>query len=890
MQIPSSTYRVQLHREFTFEELKSIVEYLHELGISTIYAAPIGTATPGSTHGYDVTDANRINPEVGDRRDLQELRHVLRENGMTWLQDIVPNHMAFSTHNQKLMDVFERGQVSPYYNYFDINWNHPDPELNGKVMVPFLGDELDNCIARGEVKLTISENGIRLTYFHDHYPVSAETIAYIGEHADEKLQGELFLLQNQFNRPSTLEEWNRIKEDHQRVIFAEYGDQLRDIIREINANKDKLTEVAGLQYYLLTYWKKTEKKINYRRFFTVNSLICLRMEDQDVFDDYHRMISKMYADKLVHGVRIDHIDGLNDPAGYLIRLRELLGEDCYIIAEKILEASETLPQDWPIQGTSGYEFLSAVNKLFTDVKGSRKLVSFYKTIVPGSGEYEDLVLQNKKLILENHLAGEMDNLLHHFIGLGLLSKFDPERMKRAISLFMLSLSVYRVYPNELPLHGWELRLVEDAFRRARDLEAGYEDELGYLERFCTHGSDSEDMRERYLEFLRRLMQFTGPLTAKGVEDTTFYVYNPLISHDEVGDAPDVLGTSVREFHEKMVRRAITSPLSLNATATHDTKRGEDARMRLNLLSEVADDWINLVRRWMNVNREYKVLINDVEAPSINDEYFIYQSIVGGFPENYQADDEWKGRLKEYLVKVVREGKIFSSWETPNEMYEDACGRFIESILQPGSAFMKSFHPFIKDLINQANLHSVGQVVVKMTAPGIPDVYQGCELWDLSFVDPDNRRPVDYNIRMKFLRELKTQGNLAGVSTLLEKHRSSGIMKLFATWRMLNARREHESLFREGTYIPLVHLGESSGVFGYARNFQDEWCLVVVPLGATVKKVVRGIDLERNFISLPATSPARWRNIFTNKQIIASDKKVSLHELLMDFPIAVLIAD
>lgn len=891
MHIPSSTYRVQLHREFSFDELKQIVEYIHELGISTIYAAPIGSATPGSTHGYDVTDPNRINPEVGDRRDMQELRQILREKGMTWLQDIVPNHMAFSTHNQKLMDVLERGPVSPYYNFFDINWNHPDPDLNGKVMVPFLGKDLEACINEGDVKLTFSPEGMKLSYYNDHYPVGGETIGLICEMLEDgdELKRELGLFQSQFTRPATLEEWTRIWTEQLKMIGQEYGDRLAGLLNIINTDKSKLIQVAEMQYYALTYWKLTEKKINYRRFFTVNSLICLRMEDGEVFDEYHRMISKMYADQLVHGVRIDHIDGLNDPAKYLRELRELLGEDCYIIAEKILESSETLPQEWPIQGTSGYEFLSAVNKLFTDPKGSARLVSFYRELVPNILHYEELVLRNKKLILQNHLAGEMDNLLHYFVELGLLSTFNPERMSKALSLFMLSLPVYRVYPSDLPLWGWELRLIEETVVRARELEDGYADELSYLGKLCTQDYEDQSLKERFLLFLKRLMQFTGPLTAKGVEDTTFYIYNPLISHDEVGDAPDVLGTSVREFHEKMIQRAISNPLSLNATATHDTKRGEDARMRLHLLSEMPDEWITQVRGWIAINRNFKVLINDVEAPAVNDEYFIYQSIVGGFPESMEVEQDWQARLKEYLVKVVREGKMYSSWEKPNEPYEDACARFVDAILQPGSEFLKSFMPFIKSLIPLANIHSVSQVVVKMTSPGIPDIYQGCELWDLSFVDPDNRRPVDYGKRMRLLSELKTayESDFSAVTRLLDEHSEAGIMKLFAIWRILNYRRKHEDLFQRGTYIPLVPLGEGSGAFGYARNLGETWCLVVIPLGITVKNVIKGIDLNRNFISLPASAPRRWRNIFTNKLVNDSEERISLHELLSDFPVAVL---
>ncbi len=892
MRIPSSTYRVQLHQQFSFEELKAIIPYLHELGVSAIYAAPIGSAIPGSMHGYDVTDPNRINPEVGTRKEMREIFELLRGKGMIWIQDIVPNHMAFSTHNTRLMDVLERGQTSPYYRYFDIDWEHESKELHGKVMVPFLGKEIRECLRAGELTLSVGENGIILCYFDDCYPVSDATYEVLASHTGtlNHLRDALLEMHQRSREQPVVEDWSAFKTEwYRKLEQSGLTPVLAAQLKEVSANESLMSQILDMQYYRLTFWKRTESEINYRRFFTVNSLICLRMGDQFVFDDYHKLVRHLFNEGLIQGVRIDHIDGLNDPTEYLERLRKLLGDDCYIIAEKILESDEVLPEHWPIQGTSGYEFLSTLNKLFTDPRGSSHLVEFYRSLVTDVPPYEELVQRNKKLILEKHMAGELDNLIRYFVNEGLLGRFDQERMKRALASFMLALPVYRIYPEALPLTGIELELVEGAFHEALLLEPAFSDELHHLRWLWVAPIEDDSLRESGLRFLKRLMQFTGPLTAKGVEDTTFYIYHPLISHDEVGDDPSVLGTSVRDFHRKMITRQQTMPLSLNASATHDTKRGEDARARLNVLSEIPDEWISKVREWISLNQAFHENVGGFPAPSVNDEYFLYQSVLGGFPEDYIVNEEWIARVKEYLVKAMREAKVRTNWESPDEAYENACIQFTERILEPGSSFLESFIPFVRKIVETASVYSVIQTVIKLTAPGIPDIYQGCELWDLSYVDPDNRRPVDYERRNSYLMQLREAfaTGFDDVNAILQREQAYGIRKLFTTWRLLNFRRDHPDLFGEGSYLPLTQLGEGNCAIGYARYHQGQWCLVVAPFLLMRKKSSDDIELKQNFIFLPPDSPKVWRNVFTDKIAETSENRLTIDELLSDFPVAVM---
>ncbi len=879
MFLPLSTYRIQFHKEFTFRHLSDILDYLAELGIDTIYAAPILKADPGSMHGYDVTDPHQINPEIGTLEEFRDLSKKLKEYGMKWIQDIVPNHMAFSIHNSRMMDVLERGVNSPFHNYFDIDWDHPFGGGN-KLMVPFLGKELDECIKDGEIKIEMDQSGCWINYFDTKYPCSQESVAFLLQVSDTDLNSDT--LKEISHRPP--EEYSTAREKFFAEFVQKNEKEIIGVLERSNEDPELLKSFLDQQWYRLVYWKTTERQINFRRFFTVNSLICLRMEDEKVFEDYHQFIFKLYEEGLIQGVRIDHIDGLNDPATYLKRLRQKLGKDCYIIAEKILEASEEVPESWPLEGTSGYEYLYYINQLFTNRRGTGKLVDFYHSMLPGMPSYEELVMLNKRLILSAHMAGELENIVNYLFSLDLQNGFSRDRMREAISSFMLSLPVYRVYPGTLPLRGSDLEFLEEAVAKAKTLSPDFHQEIDYLASLCT--SEANTDTEKVIRFFRRFMQFTGPLTAKGVEDTTFYIYNPLISHVEVGDAPSTLGITIQQFHRSMIRRFQMTPHSMNATATHDTKRGEDARIRLNAITDVPELWMNAVNEWIAMNREFKTEVSGTLSPISNDEYFIYQSILGGFPDDDTVREEWIGRLKEYMVKVVREAKVMSDWAAPNEEYENACGTFIENLLGNETPFMKSFRSFFKTLTPLANSYSVAQTVIKLTSPGIPDIYQGCELPDLSYVDPDNRRPVDYKLRREILASVSKTNDpkeLAGIFS----ESNPGNAKMFVTHKLLQLRRELPRVFLDGTYLPLTLSGKGQLAISYARHYENDWCVVVALLGLERKISDEGNDYSDIFISLPANSPKEWINVFTGEVKTIEQNEVALKELVTDFPVAVL---
>lgn len=895
MPTPSSTYRVQLHKGFTLRDLQRILDYLHTLGINTIYASPLTQATPGSMHGYDVTDPHVINPELGTADDLRALVRELRKKDMYWLQDIVPNHMAFHPMNYRLMDVLERGEQSPYYHYFDIDWNHWHPALKGKVMVPFLGAELQTCVAEGHIRLSFSVDGISVRYFDTAYPLSLSAYPIIISLLQLQNNGDASV--RKFSRMidaaagADYETWQTAKKRYMGSIQQDPDEvqRLESLLTTINEDRDRLEHVIDQQYYRLTYWKETDERINYRRFFTVNELICLRIEDEKVFDEYHRYLLRLYREKLVDGFRIDHIDGLQDPARYTRRLRDEVADSTYIIAEKILEAKEEMPAQWPLQGTSGYEFLSFLNQLLTYRKGARELRAFYEYLVPEVPPYRKLIFENKKLILENYMRGEWDNLVHLLLSLGLSGSFEQPRLKEALGYFMLSLPVYRIYPVRLPLRGKSLLTLHEAFEHALQHAPEYTAELAYLRDLFTTSPAGQD-HDNTLRFLKRLMQFTGPLTAKGVEDTTFYIYNPLISHDEVGDSPAPLGMTVQRFHEKMSARQVSTPLSLNATATHDTKRGEDARVRINVLSRIPALWQTHVGQWLKMNDVFRISMAGRTVPQINDEYFIYQSMLGGFPEDFKVTDEWIKRVHAYLNKALREAKVNTNWSEPDEAYEKACERFVENILGNDHGFLSSFIPFVRNVTEHAMVYTLTQTLIKLTAPGIPDVYQGCELWDLSFVDPDNRRPVDYEKRMEFLFQLvvKEQKGMDAVFEYLRANRDEGIEKLYVIWKTLNFRKKQPHLFTDGDYIPIEISGGEISAAGYARHKDESWVVVLFPFGLVTHETISdGATVNPQYAVLPEQAPQKWTDVFTGRNFDMPNQ-ISLQDAFKNFPVALLV--
>lgn len=886
MFIPVSTYRVQLHKDFNFADLESVLDYLQALGVTTIYAAPILKAKAGSMHGYDVVDPHQINPEIGTLAQFRKLIHNVRERHMTWVQDIVPNHMAFDVSNERLMDVMERGQNSPYADYFDIIWDHSSPSLTGKLQVPFLGKPLQDCIRDEEITLDFTPRGFTVNYFETEYPLSVSALSvitkYIPDIAELKIADGAEL---------SLADWRTEKNRWVDALLdnSELFQCIHERLFKINRHPAILEEILEAQSYSLTYWKESEKTIGYRRFFTVNELICLRMEDETVFDEYHRFIHELYKEGLIQGIRIDHIDGLKDPLTYLNRLRNLFGKDCYIIAEKILETREEIPHHWPIEGTSGYEFLSYVNQLVTNRKGAKQLVSFYRDLVPQIRPYKELVTQNKWLILENYMAGEWDNLLGLLYDLLKPENFSRDQMKMALGWLMVSMPVYRIYPDQIPLVGEDREVMQQAFQKALIGGKDCQPELEYLKLVLLENAAADN--EAVLKFTQRLMQFTGPLTAKGVEDTTFYVYNALISHDEVGDAPSSLGISITDFHRKMVLRKQGTPWSLNTTATHDTKRGEDARIRLNVLCDFPELWEAVVRKWLQVNMTFKSrTASGALAPTVNDEYYIYQSIVGGFPEDFIVTDSFVERMIAYQTKVVREAKVNSNWSDPDVAYEEGCHSFIRSILTPGSHFLQELVPFLQTITTLANRYSVAQTLVKITAPGIPDTYQGGGLWDLSFVDPDNRRPVDYVKRYEFLTQLQERwdNNDDSLFAYIEDHRQEGIEKLFVTWKALSLRKEYPDVFLNGDYIPLQITGSETVTVAFARRHKNQWVLVVAPLRVRDKKDQTDLAADDELI-LPETAPGLWTNVFTG-EVLQNTQRIRLGDLFDRFPMALLVGE
>lgn len=870
MHIPSSTYRLQFNKDFTFCDLDRIIDYLYKLGISTIYASPITAATPGSMHGYDVIDSHIINPEIGTVDELRSIAAKLKAKGMSWVQDIVPNHMAFTTCNDRLMDVLERGTASEYHDYFDIDWQHPDPELNGRLMVPVLDDSLQNCIEQNKIQLGFS-NGYTINCSGSEYPLSVASYKeLLPVNSTSSLALRLTEITEKASENNSYDGWKSIKRKLLGALQS-HGQEIQECISGINTNTNLLNALLKSQNYILTPHSDTDKKINYRRFFTVNSLICLSMEKQHVFEEYHSFIHELYREELIQGLRIDHIDGLKDPRLYIQRLRNLFGEKCYIISEKILETREEMPENWSLQGTSGYEFLSFTNQVLTDRVGANRLLDHYNHIINHPVPYEETVSQKKELILHNYMAGELDNLVHYFMQLGLnsIGLAGPE-LKSALASLMICLPVYRIYPEKFPLRPRETAIIDKGFKKAVSKNPQLENALGSLQKLFDDPEPNSENAKCKLEFLKRLMQFTGPLTAKGVEDTSFYIYNPLISHNEVGDSPKELGIAITDFHAKMITRQQQNPLSLNATSTHDTKRGEDARIRISMLSEFAEEWQELVNYWMKINRPLSRLEGQRSMPALNDEYFFYQSLIGGFPVDENDMDGFIERLKEYYIKVLRESKVNSSWAQPDEEYENACLKFIEGILDQQHDFRKSFVPFLKKIAVPSAIYSLNQSLIKITAPGIPDFYQGTEWWDLSYVDPDNRRPVDYERREQSLDRFSSNNTATGKEPELEKQ--------YIIYKSLECRKRYPELFIKGEYIPLP-ASKGSSFLSYARQYNSKWFIIIVPLGLGRIEDFSLVPDSDVSIDLPPGSPQSWTDVLNGNVIVANDGKIIMNDLV-----------
>lgn len=883
---PGVTYRVQLHKGFGFKGLKKIIPYLNRIGIKTIYASPVFSASPGSEHGYDGIDPLSINPEIGSLEELYEISALLKKNGMGWIQDFVPNHMAFHSNNKWLMDVLEKGQQSSYAHFFDIQWDNP--ETHRKVMVPFLGDSQEKVIGKGELQIKLVENKLWIDYFGSAWPLNLSSYEIIlAEINSEPI----------INWKKSLNDFENqaIPDEQYEKIFLAFNTLLRNdeikklvekAIELVNADKKRIQIIIDRQYYFPCHWKLADKRISYRRFFTVNSLICMNMQDENVFAAYHAFLKKLCDDDVIDGVRIDHVDGLYDPGEYLDRLAKHIGSHKYLVVEKILEEGEELEQ-WPVAGTTGYEFLAIVNNVFTNRFNEKSFDSFYKSFTGLSSVVGKQVYEKKTLILDKHMQGELNNLVRLFINLNLADKkYSESNIRHALSALLIYCPVYRFYFNHFPLTEKEQEVLKKTFNDVLRHKPRLKKEIDLLEHVFIERPKKGDanLNNAITHFFTRAMQFSGPLMAKGVEDTLMYTFNRFIVHNEVGDAPSAFGISVAEFHQAMLKRHKSWPAAMNATATHDTKRGEDARARLNVISDIPGKWFTKVAEWQLMNEQFK----KQQWPDKNVEYFIYQSILAHFPLLENDIDSFPGRLTAYLEKAGREGKLHSDWAEPNMEYETAITDFVNAILYKETNFYKSFLSFLNEVTDHGILNSISQVILKFTCPGVPDIYQGCENWDFSFVDPDNRRPIDYELLEKSLTDFKEGSNEERLKTLWQ-NRAGGSIKVWFVKLLAEIRKRNPDLFKYGRYQPVEVSGRlKNHVLAFVREYQRNWVLVVLPLHTAAfedENVLDNAGWDETYINLPLYASSAL-NVLNNQQFKIG-QKIVLDKLFGHLPFAIL---
>lgn len=850
---PLSTYRIQFHSEFTFHDLQRQIAYLSELGTGTLYASPVFTAVPGSRHGYDVTNPQSINPEIGTEAEFESLFKELKAKNIGWMQDIVPNHMAFHINNIWLPDVLENGRESAFASFFDVDLDHPDFE--GKLMVPVLNKSLDDSLQQGEIQLSLKNDTLFFSYYDILLPLNRESKSFI-----QTFEGTLPNVQTK--------------------------------ILDLNCDLTLLKKLLKQQHYVLCPWNETDYRLNYRRFFTINELICLRMDNPKVFDAYHQLIKKQFSKGNIQGLRIDHIDGLLKPTAYLNDIRILLGDETYIVAEKILEKNESPEPHWPLQGTTGYDFMAMVNNLFTYRRKYGQLQQYYRQITSVEEDPENIIYEKKKQILTSSMQGDWENLFRHFTDGGFMDDDNPditaESMKEAIGEFLLAFPRYKLYADHLPVNSREQELLRNTFAKASDRSPWLTESLDVLQRlFIDQLGFDEYKRNAALNLFLHCMQYTGPIMAKGVEDTAMYYYNCFIAHNEVGDNPSANGISIQEFHEAMVLRHKNTPLTMNATATHDTKRGEDVRARLNIISEISEKWISHTDLWLDINRKYKTHLNGNAVPDINEEYLIYQTIAGIFPFNCISDEVFITRMDQYLIKSLREAKIHSNWNRPNEAYEKAVLNFTHKLLQPESDFLKSFIPLVQQISNFGIVNSLSQLMLKSTCPGIPDFYQGTELWDFSLVDPDNRRPVDYELRESMLRDLQTSeaSDPGRLFSDLYKNAQDGRIKLWYTNKLMLMRKVDPDFFIHATYIPLTVTGKyKENILAFARLYRNNWYIVVIPLFPAIlfdgghDKNGDHMDWKDTMILVPDIAPTEWCDLM-HDHYLSGDGMLSVANIL-----------
>ena len=950
LRIPASTYRLQFHRRFRFEHAAVLVPYLEALGITDLYASPIFQARRGSSHGYDVTDPTRLNVELGEEEDFDALVKALADRGMGLLLDIVPNHMAASVENRWWTDVLESGQGSPFAGFFDIDWHSSKKALDGKVLLPILGGPYGRMIEEQELSLRLEKGGFTVHCHSMRLPVSILSYprilslrlssleeTYGSDHPSFRALWDLITSIEHLGKSAAADAESAreryaseegIKERLLRLYTErdEIREHLDETLRMVNGRKgdpasfDPLDRILSEQHYWLSFWRLANEEINYRRFFAVSDLVSLRVEDSRVFDASHETVLRLAREGKVTGLRIDHVDGLYDPHRYLVRLMQRLtgSEDenpspgFYVLVEKILGEEEMLPPEWPVHGTTGYDFLNTLNGVFISARGVNALDDVYARATGIAPDFRETAYRSRKLIMDTLFAGEMHSLGQHLGRLAEQDRYARDLPRKELRAALIEVTacfpVYRTYARSPELSARDIRHIAKALKWAqqRSTEASTP-VFDFLRRVllleippALAGTE----REEWLRFLMRWQQFTGPIMAKGVEDTSFYVCNRLVSMNEVGGNPASAGVPVNAFHGHCETVAGRWPHTMNATSTHDTKRSEDVRARINVLSEIPEEWEKRLRLWSRQNAGKKRIVNGFATPDPGEEILLYQTLLGAWPLEEEELPGLKPRIESYMVKAMREAKIHTRWIRPNIAHETAVKEFVASLLEDPSpdtnAFLADFLPFQRKVAHYGAINSLAQLLLKIASPGFPDIYQGTELWDFSLVDPDNRRPVDYPRRVRLLQDLMTMES-PGAAPLppdLLSTWKDGRVKLFVTYKALSFRRERKELFLDGAYVPLpVTGGVKEHALAFTRKRGGAWAIAAVPRLATrlapPGEFPLGLNAwgARTAIRLPAEAPAKWRNVFTGETLHASGgngaKLLHLHAVFHDFPVALL---
>ncbi len=939
--IPSSTYRLQFNRQFTFAQARTLVPYLYALGVSDCYASPYFQARAESLHGYDITDHNRLNDAIGARSEYDAWIAELRSRGMGQVLDFVPNHMGIGEPtNLWWADVLENGPSSEFAPYFDIDWQPLKSDLRDKVLIPILGDQYGRVLERGELKVHYDSGRFFLCYFDHEFPIAPGTYRHIleialeqlGDHKEEDFYAELqsiltaleYLPRRTERDPVRIAERAREKEIIKRRLErrCQEAPPVQEAVEKslaiINGTPgdprsfDALDALLTDQAYRLAFWRVAAEEINYRRFFDINDLAAIRMELPEVFDAAHQLLLELIGNGAVAGLRIDHPDGLYSPNEYFEKLQRRAAEALripfsegkraiYLVVEKILSGDEQLRSDWPVHGTTGYDFMNDAIGVLVDSAAERAITSTFHKFIGHSLHFGHLVYAKKRLVMRLSLANDVNVLGAIFDRISEKNRwyrdYTLDALTMAVRETIACFPVYRTYlaPNR-PVSEADRAVIERAVAAAKRRNPALEESVFnflrdiLLFRFPENLDDTA--REEHINFVLKFQQTTGPIMAKGLEDTAFYIYNRLAALNEVGGEPQRFGLSLEGFHRRNRERQAEWPATMLSTSTHDTKRSEDVRARMAVISEIPDQWRRSLGRWRNLNRRWKRRNEEGEAPDGNEEYLLYQTLLGSWPlEPFRelSDDaraDYVARIQQYMAKAMKEAKLNTSWVQPNEQRDAAVAAFIEKILDPSSRhrFLESFQPIAEEVARAGAINSLSQVLLKLASPGVPDIYQGNEIWDFSLVDPDNRRPVDYQRRQEMLE------GLAGATPedLLGSWRD-GRIKLFLTHRLLTFRRENPELFHGGSYVPLNVTGEFANCcIAFAREAEGKSIVVLAPrLSLRVGFPPIGETWRDTAVQLPEGF-AGGRDLFT-EAILEDGGTLLLAQAMARMPFAVLVA-